>query len=92
MPPNSLVIIKYGPYESCGIVEYRTSRLEGLQAILTEDGHDCILEQTPDWNRVELVVNGECVYKCNILDLEFEGDGQLDQFCQDAKKAVNEAY
>ena len=31
MPPQANVEIHYGPYESCGIVEHSTSRLEGLQ-------------------------------------------------------------
>ncbi|KAG5831157.1 UPF0728 protein C10orf53 homolog [Anguilla rostrata] len=92
MPPNSLVIVRYGPYESCGTVEYRTFRLEGLEAALTEDGHRCVLEKIQDWNKVELVVNGECVFACNIRDLEFGGDGRLDPLCQDAKSAVKDAY
>lgn len=40
-------------------------------AVLQENGHRCVLEKTLDWNKVELVVNGECVYVCNINDLEF---------------------
>lgn len=42
-----------------------------LLAVLKEDGHQCVLEKTDDWNIVELIVNGECVYTCNITDLEF---------------------
>ncbi len=34
MPTNSVVTVKYGPYESCGIVEHRTFRLDGLQGNL----------------------------------------------------------
>lgn len=40
-------------------------------AVLKDDGHQCVLEKTDDWNILELIVNGECVYKCNITDLEF---------------------
>lgn len=40
-------------------------------AALQENGHRCVLEKTLDWNKVELVVNGECVYVCNVKDLEF---------------------
>ncbi|KAJ8248114.1 hypothetical protein GJAV_G00238460 [Gymnothorax javanicus] len=92
MPPNSLVTVRYGPYESCGVVEYRTFRLEGLEAALTVDGHSCVLEEMQDWNKVELIVNGERVFECNMLDLQFGGDGKLDPLCQEAKRAVMEAY
>lgn len=40
-------------------------------AALQENGHRCVLEKTLDWNKVELVVSGECVYVCNIHELEF---------------------
>uniref|UniRef100_A0A8C1BC68 Chromosome 10 open reading frame 53 n=1 Tax=Cyprinus carpio carpio TaxID=630221 RepID=A0A8C1BC68_CYPCA len=88
MPTNSVVTVKYGPYESCGIVEHRTFRLDGLQAVLKDDGHQCVLEKTDDWNIVEIIVNGECVYTCNITDLEFGGDGRLDPRCQEAIDAL----
>ena len=32
MPRAASVFIHYGPYESCGIVEHREERLEGLQS------------------------------------------------------------
>ncbi|XP_059422122.1 UPF0728 protein C10orf53 homolog [Carassius carassius] len=92
MPINSVVTVRYGPYKSCGIVEHRTFRLEGLQAVLKDNGHQCVLEKTDDWNIVELIVNGECVYTCNITDLEFGGDGRLDPRCQEAIDAVRDAY
>eukprot|EP00069_Balaena_mysticetus_P003188 bmy_04278T0 len=41
-------------------------------AVLAKDGHQTILEKTEDWNVVELMVNGEAVFHCNIKDLEFE--------------------
>lgn len=40
-------------------------------AVLTKDGHQIILEQIEDWNLVELVVNEETVFQCDIQDLEF---------------------
>ncbi|KAL2083571.1 hypothetical protein ACEWY4_021344 [Coilia grayii] len=92
MPKGALVTVRYGPYESCGIVDHRTFRLLGLQAALRENGHQCVLQKTLDWNKVELVVNGECVYVCNINDLEFGGDGRLDQLCADAVTAVKNVY
>ncbi|CAO2637991.1 UPF0728 protein C10orf53 homolog [Lemmus lemmus] len=40
-------------------------------AVLRKDGHEVILEQIEDWNLVELVVNEETVFQCDIQDLEF---------------------
>lgn len=34
MPAHANVVIEYGPYNSNGIVEYKTERLLGLQSIL----------------------------------------------------------
>ncbi|XP_007526548.1 UPF0728 protein C10orf53 homolog [Erinaceus europaeus] len=93
MPQNAVVIMRYGPYSSVGLsVEHRTFRLEGMQAVLTEDGHQVILEKVEEWNVVELMVNGEIVFQCNIKDLEFGGDGKLDPICQEARTAVLNAF
>ncbi|XP_071764260.1 UPF0728 protein C10orf53 homolog [Centroberyx gerrardi] len=92
MPKNAQVTLRYGPYESSGLVEHRTFRLEGLQAALREHGHQCVLEETSDWNIVELVVNEESVYTCDIKQLEFGGDGKLDPLCKEAVIAVDNAY
>ncbi|XP_049502604.1 UPF0728 protein C10orf53 homolog [Panthera uncia] len=93
MPKNALVILRYGPYSAVGLsVEYRTFCLEGLQAVLARDGHNVILEKIEDWNVVELMVNEEVVFYCNIKDLEFGGDGKLDPLCEEARIAVLNAY
>ncbi|KAG5267059.1 hypothetical protein AALO_G00239420 [Alosa alosa] len=92
MPVNTLVTVRYGPYDSCGIVDHRTLRLQGLQATLHDNGHRCVLHKSLDWNKVELIVNGECVYVCNIKDLEFGGDGRLDHLCEAAATAVKNSY
>ncbi|KAG7334035.1 hypothetical protein KOW79_002442 [Hemibagrus wyckioides] len=89
---SSLVTVRYGPYESCGVVNHKTFRLEGLQAVLRDCGYVCVLEEAPDWNQVEMVVHGESVYKCDINKLEFGGDGRLDPLCQEAIEAVRNAY
>ncbi|KAB5581694.1 hypothetical protein PHYPO_G00178690 [Pangasianodon hypophthalmus] len=89
---SSLVTIRYGPYESCGVVHHKTFRLEGLQAVLRDCGYVCVLEEAPDWNQVELVVHGESVYQCDINKLEFGGDGRLDPLCQEALEAVRTAH
>ncbi|KAM7226752.1 hypothetical protein CapIbe_021827 [Capra ibex] len=93
MPKNAQVIVRYGPYSSIGLsVEHRTYRLEGLLAVLAEDGHQVLLEKIEDWNVVELMVNGEVVFRCNIKDLEFGGSGKLDPLCREARTAVLNAY
>ncbi|XP_001926306.1 UPF0728 protein C10orf53 homolog [Phacochoerus africanus] len=93
MPKNALVVLRYGPYSSVGLpVEHRTYRLEGLLAVLAEDGHQVIVEKIEDWNVVELMVNGEIIFHCNIKDLEFGGDGKLDPLCKEARIAVLNAY
>ncbi|XP_059802681.1 UPF0728 protein C10orf53 homolog isoform X3 [Hypanus sabinus] len=92
MPLSQKVTIRYGPYESCGVVDYRTSRLIGLKTMLEDNGHSWVEEQSPDWNIVELVVNGEVVFTCNITDLDFGGDGKLDPLCKEATKLVRAAY
>uniref|UniRef100_A0A2K6U9M4 Uncharacterized protein n=1 Tax=Saimiri boliviensis boliviensis TaxID=39432 RepID=A0A2K6U9M4_SAIBB len=72
MPKNSVVILRYGPYSAAGLsVEHHTFRLQGLQAVLAKDGHKVILEKIEDWNVVELMVNEDVVFHCDIKDLEF---------------------
>nr|XP_046258400.1 UPF0728 protein C10orf53 homolog [Scatophagus argus] len=92
MPKNARVTLCYGPQESKGTVAHRTFRLQGLQAALKARGHQCVMEETREWNMVELVVNGEIVFSCNIKQLQFGGDGQLDPVCKDAVSAVEDAY
>lgn len=86
------VTIKFGPYVSCGIVEHRTARLEGLQALLKSDGHFVEFVKTRDRDDVELVVHGETIYSCKIQELQYGGDGKLDPKCKEALDAVNRAY
>ncbi|CAH3174417.1 unnamed protein product [Porites evermanni] len=86
------VTVKFGPYMSCGIVEHRTARLEGLQALLRSEGHTVEFVKTPDRDDVELVVHGETIYCCKIQNLQYGGDGKLDPICKEALTAVNKAY
>ncbi|XP_052786254.1 UPF0728 protein-like [Mya arenaria] len=92
MPSNAKVFIKYGPYEAVGNVEYRDSRLQGLKAILTKDGHTVEFVKVEDRNAVELCVNGETVFTCDINELDYGSDGELDPLCIKAKEAVKKAY
>ena len=92
MPENASVTLEYGPYEACGIVDYRDSRLQGLETQLTRKGHNVNRKKTKDWNVVRLIVNGELVFNCNIKDLDYGGDGELDELCKNAVIAVDNAY
>ncbi|XP_013392463.1 UPF0728 protein-like [Lingula anatina] len=92
MPENARVVVCYGPYESCGVVDHREERLQGLQTVLTRDGHQVDLQKMADHNTVQLYVNGELIFTCNIKDLEFGGDGQLDSLCAQALDAVKKAF
>ncbi|XP_035519975.1 UPF0728 protein C10orf53 homolog [Morone saxatilis] len=92
MPKNARVTLCHGPYESNGVVEHRCFRLQGLQAVLRARGHQCVLEETHEWNMVELVVNGQVIFSCYMKQLEFGGDGKLDPVCKEAVSAVENAY
>ncbi|XP_064649617.1 UPF0728 protein-like [Lineus longissimus] len=92
MPANAIVYVHYGPYESCGVVDHRESRLEGLMTVLKADGHNPELVKMNDWNVVELWVNGERIFSCDIRELDYGGDGKLDDICSKALEAVVEAY
>ena len=92
MPLSTTVIVRFGPYRQAGVVEYHEERLEGLKNQLSLAGHTVTFERIEDWNVVELFVHGEKVYSCNITELDFSSDGQLDEHCAKALLAVTEAY
>lgn len=48
-----------------------TVRPHSFAAALRARGHRCVLEETSDWNLVELVVSGELVFRCHIKQLHF---------------------
>nr|XP_054493392.1 UPF0728 protein C10orf53 homolog [Agelaius phoeniceus] len=60
----------------------------GAAAGLEAEGHHLILEVVTNWNAVDLVVDRDIVFHCNIYDLGFGGDGKLDPLCEEARKAV----
>eukprot|EP00795_Rhopilema_esculentum_P008639 gene8638-14654_t len=86
------VIIRYGPYQSCHLVKHTEDRLDGLQYILKEDGHSVSVLNSEEWNVVELIVHEEVVFRCQIQELDFGGDGKLDPLCLQALAAVQKAY
>lgn len=92
MPSSARVLLHYGPYEACGVTDHRESRLQGLQNVLQEDGHSVELLQINDRNVVELWVNGQLIFKCDVRDLDYGGDGDLDNLCAGALQKVREAF
>ncbi|CAD5125625.1 DgyrCDS13827 [Dimorphilus gyrociliatus] len=92
MPAAAHVIINYGPYNSCGLVQHRDCRLEGLISVLEKYNHTVEKRQIPDWNVVEVWVNGEKIYSCDIRDLDYGGDGELDELCENALERVFKAF
>ena len=89
---NHEVTIRYGPYSSCATVQHREDRLQGLTTVLTSEGHQVLLEKIEDRNVIEILVHNEIIYKCQIQELVFGGDGKLDSRCNEVLKAVAEAY
>lgn len=64
-----------------------------IKAYLEANGHKVIeFTKTSCWNNVEIIVNNELVFKCNIKDLDFGGDGELDELAVKAENAVKNAY
>uniref|UniRef100_A0A8C0VED4 Uncharacterized protein n=1 Tax=Cyanistes caeruleus TaxID=156563 RepID=A0A8C0VED4_CYACU len=58
----------------------------GCSSCLKTDGHQLILGVVTEV--LDLEVDREIVFHCNIYDLDFEGDGKLDPLCEEARKAV----
>ena len=92
MPKNAKVVISHGPYEACSITEHRTNRLRGLIYQLESNGHSVALSESSFRDSCVLTVNGENVFSCSIRDLDYGGDGLLDPLCQNAIKAVENAF
>jgi hypothetical protein len=64
-----------------------------LSAYLEAKGHKVIeLKQAKNWNNLTLYVNGENIFKCNLNELEFGGDGQLDPVVVHAEELVKNAF
>lgn len=82
------VIIRHGPYMSCGTIDHREDYLQGLIITLKEAGHTVLLEKMQDLENVEILVYGEVVFNCKVRDLVFGGDGKLDEKCKHAQLAV----
>ncbi|CAH8289584.1 unnamed protein product, partial [Heterobilharzia americana] len=72
MPKNAEVHIWHGKYPVAGICENRQFRLKGLQEQLSKLGYAVYLHGLSDFYEiVEILVNGEIVYRCKINDFQF---------------------
>ncbi|ESN95918.1 hypothetical protein HELRODRAFT_178835 [Helobdella robusta] len=60
--------------------------------ILTAAGHAVTLTPVKYMNMVEIWVNDRLVFTCNVLKLDFDGDGMLDCLCLNALDCVNSAF
>uniref|UniRef100_T2M9K0 UPF0728 protein C10orf53 n=1 Tax=Hydra vulgaris TaxID=6087 RepID=T2M9K0_HYDVU len=86
------VTIFYGPYLSCGTVDYRLDRLQGLITLLKKENYEITLEKTLERNLVQLIVHDEVVYTCKIQELVFGGDGKLDKKCYEAVDCISRCF
>ncbi|OAF69959.1 hypothetical protein A3Q56_02302 [Intoshia linei] len=89
---GKLVKIFYGPYENFGIIGYSVNRLIGMKKLLLKNLHKVKFIKSPKINEILVQVNGEIIYNCDIRDLDFGGDGQLDENCKKVVSAVENAY
>ncbi|CAL8073376.1 unnamed protein product [Calicophoron daubneyi] len=93
MPRNAEVHVRYGVYDVAGIVKCRKHRLQGLEHQLMKEGHTVIFEEVPDIReKLWIIVNGEEVFTCSLLDLQFDCDGVLDKMVEKIAEAVDKAY
>ncbi|XP_075250361.1 UPF0728 protein-like [Convolutriloba macropyga] len=92
MPEKAKVHVFYGPYDCFGYVTFRESRLDGIRTLLEKHGHEVHFKRIEDRDRIRVVVNGETIFTCRIQELQFGGDGLLDQKCEDILQAVNSAF
>lgn len=63
------------------------------QEYLERKGHKVIeLKKVKNWNNINIIVNEQEVFKCDINDLEFAGDGEIDPLVIQAEKEITNAY
>ena len=44
------------------------------------------------WNNVNIIVNEQKVFNCDINDLDFAGDGEIDPLVIQAEEKITKAY
>ncbi|CAF0808031.1 unnamed protein product [Adineta ricciae] len=82
------VLIKYGPYQSFNGVQHKPDRIKGLELYLTNLGYAVTTQMIPIRNVCEVHAYDMKVYECDIRDLQFSGDGDLDSLCHEAHRQI----
>lgn len=86
---NVVAVVKFAAYDSHGEVLHREKRLQGLKEQLHRAGFEVKLEQEPDIrNLVEVYVYGLVAFTCDITQLDYLGDGELDPLCHEIVDAA----
>ncbi|CAF0731945.1 unnamed protein product [Adineta steineri] len=84
------VLIKYGPYKSFTGVGHKPDRIKGLEIFLTNLGYLVSTETIPIRNVCEVHAYDLKVFECDIRDLQFSGDGDLDDLCHQALRKITD--
>ena len=71
---NVVLFVKHVPDSSTIRSIYINIYFIVILDVLKNDGHKIELKQISYWNVVELYVNGEMVFKCDMRDLDFGKD------------------
>jgi hypothetical protein len=96
---------KYGPYQSFSGVGHKTERIKGLEskflfyfprcslfllAYLTNLGYSVSTNPIPVRNTCEVHVYDLKVFECDIRNLQFGGDGELDDLCHEVLRKITD--
>ncbi|KAL3282569.1 hypothetical protein HHI36_005747 [Cryptolaemus montrouzieri] len=84
--------IFFGPYESNGLVRYKTERLHGLMSKLSELGFHIELIPTNHLERLTIEMRNREIFRCNIKFLKYNMDFEDDEIAMRAVNAVREAH
>ncbi|UJR36744.1 hypothetical protein I4U23_029459 [Adineta vaga] len=82
--------LKYGPYKSFNGVQHKPDRVKGLELFLTNLGYAVSTQPIPIRDVCEVHVYDLKVFECNIRDLQFSGDGDLDNLCHEAHRKITD--
>ncbi|CAF4117160.1 unnamed protein product [Rotaria socialis] len=90
MMAQTRVLIKYGPYKTFFGVEHKTERTKGLETFLTNLGYSVSTHPIPIRNACEVHVYDLKVFECDIRNLQFGGDGELDDLCHETLRKITD--
>ncbi|KAK9498958.1 hypothetical protein O3M35_003491 [Rhynocoris fuscipes] len=87
----TIVILYYGPYDFHGRIKYRYIRLKGLIKLLTSAKIPLKLKRFQFWDRLNVEIEGQMVYRCRLSNMEFDSDGN-DYTSVTAFEIIRDAY